>query len=78
MANITYIVTGDANDLDGWTPEMLAAALREPLAALGVEVVCKPHQSGGGGLIDQSDALWSDAEDRRSAVASLVERIISG
>ena len=76
MANITYLVTGDVTDM-GWTAEGLANELRAPLAALGVEVICKPHQSNGGGLIDASDALWDEAETLRAKVDAIVERIVS-
>lgn len=75
MANITYIVTSDVANM-GWTAEELANELRAPLAALGVEVVCKPHQSNGGGLIDASDAVWDEAETLRAKVEAIVERIV--
>jgi hypothetical protein len=49
----THIVNGDAANLNGWTPASLAAALRDPLAALGVDVECRPQESGLGGLQDE-------------------------
>lgn len=69
MAPITYLVTGDVTDM-GWTAEALANELRAPLAALGVEVVCRPHQSNGGGLSDASD------EALLAEVDAIVERIV--
>lgn len=76
MAPITYTVTGDVTDM-GWSPEALADALRAPLAALGVEVICKPRQSGGGGLVNASDASYVEAEVLRETVTQIVERIVS-
>lgn len=47
-----YVINGHSNGLQGnWTPEGLAAALREPLAAIGVRVEARPKQWHGGGLL---------------------------
>lgn len=47
-----YVINGRSNELPGdWTPEGLAAALREPLAAIGVRVEARPKQWHGGGLL---------------------------
>lgn len=53
--DITYVVTADASNLRGWTPESLAAAIREPLAEIGIAVECQPHQHSGGGLRGLAD-----------------------
>lgn len=68
-----YVVTGDADDLEGWTAKTLAFALQQPLGALGVEVECRANQSGGGGLKDNDD---DNAEALEAEVTALVERII--
>jgi len=68
----TYIVDEDANELDGWTRETLAAALEKPLNELGIEVVSTPNVNGGGGLVDCDDIGFS------SQVESVVEKIIQG
>jgi hypothetical protein len=62
-----YIVTGDAHDLLGWTPETLAAALAPRLGEIGIEVVTAPRQWGGGGL---------DHDDVDPVLASTVQNIV--
>lgn len=52
-----YVVTEDVDDLEGWTAKTLAIALEqsEKLKEAGVtEIVCKPRQSGGGGLFEDN------------------------
>ncbi len=69
-----YVVTGDVDDLEGWTAVTLAIALEqsEKLKQAGVtEIVCKPRQSGGGGLFEDDG---SPAED--SWETANVEKII--
>lgn len=66
----TYIVDGNAGDLEGWTPESLAAALEKPLGDLGIAVESTPHAHGGGGLVDCDDDVLVNEIDR------LVERVI--
>lgn len=63
-----YIVTGDVDDLEGWTAASLAIALEqsEKLKEAGVtEIVCKPRQSGGGGLFEDGgspvEGSWETA-----------------
>lgn len=70
---ISYTVTADAGDLEGWTPESLARALEGPLGRCGIEVLCKPSQVGDGGMGE----YWFDGV-RLSIVERIVEMIISG
>ena len=70
MTKAAYLVTGDAFDLRGWTPETLADALRAPLGELGVEVWVKPHMHGGGGYLGTPEL--------EASVLALVERTVEG
>jgi hypothetical protein len=71
-----YIVTGDAGDLDGWTPETLADALRAPLAELGIDVKCNPQQFGDGGLRILVGMPFLEADTIRDQVKRLVDRVV--
>jgi len=73
-----YIVTGDAGDLEGWTPEELAEALRAPLAELGIDVKCNPRQFGDGGLRILVGMPFLEADTIREQVKRLVDRVIQG
>jgi len=72
MTTGIYIVTGDANDLVGWSPETLTEALKGPLGEMGIEVVCKPNQFGG---------IAYEPEDENSpedwVVKTIVERVVT-
>ena len=72
MTTGIYTVTGDAEFLEGWTPETLAEALEGPLGEMGIEVECKPNQYGGVGY---------EPEDENSPeeyiVESIVERVVT-
>lgn len=75
----TYLVTGDAATLDGWTPERLAVALRPALRPLRVGVELRANQSGGGGLGDVAEGYsTSDEGTLRERVRIVVDRIIQG
>ncbi len=51
MQNVgTYTVTRDADSLEGWTGELLAAALWKPMSMLGIEVEYYSNVVGGEGL----------------------------
>ncbi|MFA5743888.1 MAG: hypothetical protein WC936_03615 [Candidatus Nanoarchaeia archaeon] len=67
-----FTVTGDANNLVGWTTETLAEALRIPLGKLGIEVTCIPKQFGGVCYVPIDDET-SPSEDY---VQYVVERVI--
>lgn len=75
MKNGIYVVTGDAGDLEGWTPEELTEALTTPLRGLGIAVECKPNQSGGGGF-HPSDEWCSTQTPSREEIESVVERVV--
>lgn len=63
-------------DYDGWTPEMLAAALRGPLGEVGIEVTCTPRVSGiGTGLHLFNDDRAGEAE---VLIKEIVELVIQG
>jgi len=66
----TYIVGSEANDLEGWTPETLAEALRIPLGKIGVLVECQGHTSGH----PAPDPLLVDND----LVKTTVERVVEG
>lgn len=68
--NPIYVVTGDAGDLGGWTPERLGEALRAPLGVLGVDVDVRPTQFGHGGTHG-----WDD-EELALQVEQAVERVV--
>lgn len=66
-----YVVGSDAWDLEGWTPETLAAALVAPLGAINVAVVCLPRVSGSGLGLDGLPAAL------RKAAQAIVERVVA-
>jgi len=72
MTTGIYIVTGDTNYLEGWTPETLAEALKVPLGEIGIEVVCLPNQYGG---VDYEPEDENSPEDW--VVKSIVERVVT-
>lgn len=63
-----YTVNSDANILEGWTPETLADALREPLAEIGIAVECRPSESGL--------SLDTTPDDLRDYAQHIIERVI--
>ena len=67
----TYTVTRDADSLEGWTGELLAAALRGPLGARGIEVVYYSNVVGGEGL-----TLADEDQRLRERVQMMVEEIV--
>ena len=67
----TYTVTRDADSLDGWTGELLAAALRKPMSMLGIEVEYYPNVRGGEGL-----TLAEEDPRLRERVQRMVEEIV--
>ena len=69
--DVTYVVTADAGNMRGWTPESLAAAIREPLAEIGIAVECRPSQHGGGGLRGLAD------DDSTLEIAETAWRIVT-
>ena len=74
----TYKVGIEADDLDGWTQETLAAALVAPLAELGfgVEIV---RNSTVLESVELADAHLAGDEDQiRAEVRAAVERAIEG
>lgn len=71
-AYIPYVVNGDAKK-DGWTAFTLAAALTEPLAAIGVTVECRAWESGLGGAY-----LWCRDSGPGAHLSDQVEAIVSG
>lgn len=79
-----YIVNDDC-DLEGWTPESLTEALREALAAIGVEVVCRTGTCGSDGgfhvypIDPESEDWYPGCEDRvTDDVMHIVNRIVEG
>lgn len=74
----TYKVGIEADDLDGWTQETLAAALVAPLAELGfgVEIV---RNSTVLNSIELNDAHLAGDEDQiREEIRAVVGRVIEG
>lgn len=67
-----YVVGSEAGDAAGWTPETLAAALLAPLSALGVDVVCRPRESGVG-----SGLHGTTSDGLREAVQLAVETVVT-
>lgn len=75
MSEYTYTVTGDADDLNGWTSAELTTALqREFDRVYGggiIEVSHKPSQISDGGLV-----YYGDDEQEINCVDYITERII--
>ena len=71
-----YTVGSEAGDLAGWTPELLAEALRGPLEEVGIEVTCAPRVSGvGTGLHLLVDDRSGEAEH---LIRQIMELVIQG
>lgn len=70
MKNQYYVVTSDADDLEGWTAQTLADALRNEFGD-ELPVILREGQYGGGGLHEcDDDALTANIERR-------IERVIT-
>ena len=67
----TYTVTRDADSMEGWTGELLAAALGKPMSVLGIEVEYYPNACGGEGL-----TLAEEDWRLRERVQKMVEEIV--
>ena len=71
-----YIVTDDFVAAHGWTPDITAKALMEPLGRIGVHVV-RTRGFGQGGL--QSDGLRPDEfRAKHAEVGRIVSRLLTG
>ena len=54
-----YVVTGTANNYEGWTPSAFAEALAQTIGQLDIFVDLQENQTVGGGLVIFSDPeLW--------------------
>jgi len=60
MRKATYYLGEEAGDLDGWTVDTLAEALRGPLAIIGVDVVATPGTSTRGLVVEDPGDLPED------------------
>lgn len=74
----TYKVGIEADDLDGWTQESLAAALVEPLAEIGFSVEMVRNSTVLESVEIAADLLPGDRDDLREQVRAVVSRVIEG
>ena len=63
----------DTTDLDGWTDETLAAALREPLGELGIEI--EIGQSGFANPVIYENVLPGDADGILDQLKYIVDKL---
>lgn len=65
----------DTTDLEGWTDETLAAALRGPLGELGIEV--EVGQSGFDNPVITGDLLPGEKDTLLNQVKHVVDKVAS-
>lgn len=64
----------DATDLEGWTNETLAAALEEPLAAIGLDVEIGQHNYG---IVFYDNVGYNIIENIRELASFIIAKVVT-
>ena len=64
----------DATDLEGWTDETLAEALREPLSKIGLDVTIGQHNTG---IVFYHDIGYSKIDALRDQASHIIAKVVT-
>ena len=64
----------DATDLEGWTDETLAEALREPLSKIGFDVTIGQHNTG---IVFYHDIGYNKIDTLREQASHIIAKVVT-